>query len=378
MIVRKFIQWSETAGARDRARAANALARAFALSELSIDETRAAEAAMALLLDDPSPMVRQALAEALATSDKAPRAVIHGLARDQLDVAGIVVCCSPILKDQDLVDLAADGRPGIQRAIAMRHELRPAVCAALAEVAGLVPVSEMLDNFSACIAKVTLRRITERFGNEPDIRARLLERSDLPCDVRHALIVKVGDALAGSQFVAGIVGRSRIQRITRDACQTATLHLAGNIGGDEIPALVEHLRIAGKLTPAFLMHTLCIGNIDFFAAAIGSVAGVHDNRVRGILVDGRRNAIHALYTSGGIESAVGEVFVTATLLWRDATRSQTSPNALRITEALIEHYAYAGDGSPIAELLTLVERMNLDFRRQAAKDYAVSIAFEAA
>ena len=99
MIVRKFLQWSETAGARERARAANALARAFAFGELSIEETRAAEAAMALLLDDPSPMVRQAVAEALATSELAPRSVIHGLARDQLDVAGIVVCCSPILKE---------------------------------------------------------------------------------------------------------------------------------------------------------------------------------------------------------------------------------------------------------------------------------------
>ena len=117
MIVRKFIQWSETAGARDRARAANALARAFILSELSVEESRAAEAAMALLLDDPSPKVRQAMAEALAASDRAPRSVIHGLVRDQLEIAGVVACCSPVLKDQDLVDLAADGRPGIQNAI---------------------------------------------------------------------------------------------------------------------------------------------------------------------------------------------------------------------------------------------------------------------
>ena len=333
---------------------------------------------MALLLDDPSPMVRQAMAEALATSENAPRSVIHGLARDQLDVAGIVVCCSPIFKDQDLVDLAADGRPGIQRAIAMRHGVSASVSAALAEVAGLVPVREMLDNYSARIAKVTVRRIAERFGGQPEIRARLLERSNLPCDVRQDLIVKVGEALAGSKFVTGVVGRDRVERITQDACQNATLHLAGNISGEEIPALVEHLRHAGKLTPAFLMHALCVGNIDFFAAAVGSVAGVSDRRVRGILVDGKRNAIQALYTSGGIEKAVGEVFVTATLLWRDASRAQKRTNAMRITESLIEHYAHEPENSPIAELLGLVERMNLDFRRQAARDYAVSMAFEAA
>ena len=191
------MQWSETASARDRARAASALARAFVANELSNEEMRAAEAAMALLLDDPSPMVRQALAEALATSDNAPRSVIHGLSRDQLDVAGIVVSCSPILRDQDLVELAADGRAGVQRAIAMRPQVTPAVCAALTEVAGPVPICEMLDNYSARVAKITLRRITERFGTQPDIRARLLERAELPCDVRHTLIERVGEALAG-------------------------------------------------------------------------------------------------------------------------------------------------------------------------------------
>ncbi|MCY6380682.1 DUF2336 domain-containing protein [Hoeflea prorocentri] len=378
MIVQKFLQWSESAGARERARAANALSRAFVLSELSLEETRAAEAAMALLLDDPSPMVRQAMAEVLAASEKAPRSVIHSLAKDQIDIAGIVVCCSPLLGDQELVDLAADGRPGIQSAIAIRHDLRQAVCAALAEVAERPAVADMLDNPTARIAKVTLRRITERFGGHPEIRARLLDRSDLPGDVRHSLILKVGNALAESSFVAGIVGRGRVGRITDEACQAATLQLAGAVDGREIPALVEHLRLDGKLTPAFLMHALCIGNIEFFASAVGSIAGVDDQRVRAILVDGRRNAIQALYASSGLDAMTCEVFATATLLWRDATKQDVAPNALRITEQLIDHYMENGESGPVEELLLLVERMNLEFRRKAAKDYAMAIACEAA
>ena len=378
MIVQKFLQWSETAGARERARAANALSRAFVLSELSLEETRAAEAAMALLLDDPSPMVRQAMAEVLAPSAKAPRSVICSLAKDQIDIAGIVVCCSPLLGDQELVDLVADGRPGIQSAIAIRHDLRQAVCAALAEVAGRPAVADMLDNPTARMAKVTLRRITERFGNHPEMRARLLERTDLPADVRHALIMKVGDALSGSGFIAGIVGDRRIRRIADEACQAATLQLAGTISAVEMPALVEHLRLAGKLTPAFLMHALCIGNIEFFASAVGSIASADDRRVRAILVDGRRNAIQALFASGGLDATTCEVFATATLLWREATKQDVAPNALRITEQLINHYAERGESGPVEELLLLVERMNMEFRRKAAKDYAIAIACEAA
>ena len=378
MIVQKFLQWSETAGARERARAANALSRAFVLSELSLEETRAAEAAMALLLDDPSPMVRQAMAEVLAPSARAPRSVICSLAKDQVDIAGIVVCCSPLLGDQELVDLVADGRPGIQSAIAIRHDLRRAVCAALAEVAGRPAVADMLDNPTARMAKVTLRRITERFGDHPDIRARLLDRTDLPGDVRHALIIKVGNALAGSGFVAGVVGDGRIRRIADEACEAATLQLAGAVDSAEMPALVEHLRLAGKLTPAFLMHALCIGNIEFFASAVGSITGVDDRRVRAILVDGRRNAIQALFASGGLDANTCEVFATATLFWRKATTQEAAPNALHITEQLISHYLESGETGRVEELLMLVERMNLEFRRKAAKDYAIAIACEAA
>ncbi len=377
MIIQKYLQWSESAGARDRARAANALGRAYSRCELSAEEARAAEAAMALLLDDPSPMVRLALAEAMAASHNAPRTVILGLARDQLEVAGLIVCCSPVLSDADLVDLAADSSAGIRRAIALRADLTPAVCAALAEIGERLTVLEVLDNPSARVASVTLRRVMERFGTDRAVRARLLDRADLPCDTRHALIEEVGNALANSPFVARVIGRNRIRSVTGEACQFATLELASTVSADEMPALVEHLRIAGKLTPAFLMHSLCVGNIDFFAGAIASICGVGSRRVHGLLVDGKRNAIRALYQSGGIDPGVCDVFVNATLLWREATRSEAAPSALRITEELMQRHAFDNDKA-VGELLMLVEKLNLNFRRQAARDYAVSMTRAAA
>ena len=374
MIVKKFLQWSEHAGARDRAKAASALARAFVVSDLTMEDRRAAEAAMSLLLDDPSPVVRLALAETLATCDHAPRAVICGLARDQIEVACLIVSCSPVLNDSDLVDLAADGGPGICRAIAMRHGLAASVAAALVEVGGRLTVLELLDNSSARLTASSLRRIMERFGTSSEVRSRLLERNDLPLDVRQTLIDQVAAALSESPFVASIIGRTRIEKVTHDACQNATLHMAGNIPCDDMPALVDHLRVTGKLTPAFLMHMLCIGNIDFFAAAMSSVSGVERQRVRGLLVDGKRNAIQALYRSGGIDAATCDVFVNATLLWRQATRSSTAPSALRITEQLMEQYGARDHADGISELLLLVEKLNLSFRRQAAKEFAVSMA----
>src|ERR1041384_7445383 len=83
MIVRQFLQWVRTAGAAERAEATAALARAYLYSDLSLDDRAATEGALIMSLDDPSPLVRIALARALAFSEDAPLVVILGLAGDQ-------------------------------------------------------------------------------------------------------------------------------------------------------------------------------------------------------------------------------------------------------------------------------------------------------
>src|SRR6478735_10694497 len=97
MIVRQFLQWIRHAPAGERAEATSALARAYLHSELSPDDLAAAEGAMIMLLDDPSPLVRRALAEAFASAEKAPQVVVHALAADQPDVALPIVAHSPLL-----------------------------------------------------------------------------------------------------------------------------------------------------------------------------------------------------------------------------------------------------------------------------------------
>ena len=74
MIVRQFISWIRTAPAGERAEATRALARAWLISDLSEDDRAAAEGALLMLLDDPSPLVRQAMAEVFSRSSEAPAA----------------------------------------------------------------------------------------------------------------------------------------------------------------------------------------------------------------------------------------------------------------------------------------------------------------
>src|SRR5260370_37239665 len=104
MIVRQFISWVRTASAGVRADATRALARAWLVSDLSGEDRAAAEGPLLMLLDDPSPLVRQAMAEVFARSAQAPPAIVQALSPDQPTVAPPPLEHSPPLLAADLVD----------------------------------------------------------------------------------------------------------------------------------------------------------------------------------------------------------------------------------------------------------------------------------
>ena len=201
MIVREFLQWVRTAPAGERAEATSALARAYLYSDLSADDLGAAEGAMLMLLDDPSPLVRRALADALAAKFlSAPPAIVIALAADQPQIAAPVYALSPLFVDADLVDAAATGSAVIQAAIASRAGLPCSVAAAIAEVGSAELCLLLVENNSADLASLSVDRIVERFGHLAAVREALLMRDDLPAATRQALVIKLSQTLAG--FVA--------------------------------------------------------------------------------------------------------------------------------------------------------------------------------
>ena len=167
-----------------------------------------------MLLDDPSPLVRYALAEALAGSAHAPAAVMHALMNDQRDIATVVLERSPLLVDSDLVDAIAVGDASTQAAIARRENLPRSIAAAIAEVGTPEACLTMIENPSADIALFSIDRIVARFGHLAAIREALLA-IDLPASTRHALILKVSQALAGFAVACNWLDEGRAQRASR-------------------------------------------------------------------------------------------------------------------------------------------------------------------
>src|SRR5690606_3888847 len=132
--------------------------------DLSFEQRCAAEAALTLLIDDPSPKVRGAIAEALSMSRHAPLQIVSALATDQPDVAGWILARSPLLSDADLVERVVDGSVATQKLIAGRSRVALQVSAALAELADADVCAVLIGNSGADIAAISFRRMIERHG----------------------------------------------------------------------------------------------------------------------------------------------------------------------------------------------------------------------
>ncbi len=378
MIVQHFIKWRETARVSERATAANALARAYIGSDLSFEERCHAEAALTLTLDDPSPKVRLALAEGLARSRNAPAQVIAALAADQPQIAAHVLIGSPLLDDNDLIDRVALGCVKTQQLVAMRPHVSLQLAAAIAEVGAPEACCELLRNTSAKIAMLSFRRIAERHGKVASVREALLGHEKLPADVRHTLLVKVGEALRDCDIVRALMGAERASKITREACIRASIHLVERTDADEYEALVEHLRISGELSAAFIARTVAYGRVDFFGAILVALSGQREARVRSLLVDGRDAAVKALMKSAGIPANLHSVLLCALKVWREVANGKRVAGPQEVSWLMLREIgATPGQKGPSPDndnLASLLKALHLEVLRENARNHARAIA----
>ena len=369
MIVRQFLYWLRNAPAGERAEATRALARAYLYSDLSETDRAAAEGAMIMLLDDPSPLVRRALADVFAASELAPPTVVHSLAGDQADVASPVLERSPLFLDADLVEAVATGEPARQVAIAGRAFLPCAVSAAIAEVGCAEACLVLLENPDAEIVPFSLDRIVARHGHLSAIRDALLTRDDLPAPTRQALVAKLSQTLA--EFVASRawLSEERARRIAKEACEKATVTLAAESPDSEVRPLIRHLRESGQLTGGLVLRALLSGNLALFEEALADLTDMPLARVAGIVHDRRGAPLRALYDKAGLPAAAYPAFREAIEAIREDGFQGELGGESRLKRRIIERVltrcedAALGDVEP---LLTLLRR----FAAEAARDEA--------
>jgi uncharacterized protein (DUF2336 family) len=379
MIVRQFLQWVRTAPAGLRAEATGALARAYLYSDLSEDDRAVAEGAMLMMLDDTSPLVRRALAEALCNSIDAPPAIIHALSNDQPDIAAVVLEQSELFIDADLVEIVATGGVTVQTAIASRYALQRSVAAAIAEVGQPEACLTLIENIEADVAPFSIDRIVERHGDLAAIRESLLARDDLPAATRQALIAKLSSVLADFVVAREWLTPDHAERVVREACEKATVAIAATAATDQGGALVRHLRASGQLSTGLLLRAILSGNMALFEEALTDLSELPRIRVRAILQSRGHVGFRALYERAGLPDSTYPAFREALGAMRHTSVGPEAGGAGRLRRRIVERVLMGCARSDVGEiepLLMLLRRFATEAAREEARLYCDELVAE--
>ncbi len=389
MIMRHFLCFARTANAARRAEAADALARAYLYADLDASQRHEAELALTALAEDPSPLVRRALAENLASAVDAPRALVSALACDQSDVASPILSRSPLLGEAELIDCAAIGDVFAQTAIALRARVPSGVCAALAEIGAREAAITLAVNPGAELAEFSLRRMVERFGDDGELREALLSRPFLPATLRNDLVNAAAASLCAFVVDHGWLSDARAERLAREERDKANVIIVADTaeqdGRSGVREFVEHLCASGQLTASLLLRALLSNNRDLFEAALAQLSDLREDRVAGLLRDFRGAGFAALYARAGLPEKLLPAF-RAVLAAQQAQGAKPATADLRLSLPLIRRVIDACatiDAGELDGLMALLRRLEReaaleDARQEAARLHAEALIPEVA
>jgi uncharacterized protein (DUF2336 family) len=372
MIIRRFVQWAQSASPGQRAAGVSALARAYLFTALDAATREDAGRVLTRFLDDPSPLVRRAMAESFASAREAPHHIVLALADDQSDVSSLVLARSPILSDSELIDCAAIGDAIAQSAIALRPRLSAPVAAALAEVGAREALISLAVNPSVDLPVFSMRRMIERFGSDGEIREALLGRPHLPPTLRADLVAATAKALTAFVTDRDWLSPERAQRLMRESRDQAHVIIAAtSLDVDSGPMqLVAHLRACGQLTASLLLRALLSGNAGLFEAALADLADVALPRVKGMRRDWRGAGFAALYRRAGLSEALLPAF-RAAIEALDMPDLSGEPGA-RLSRQKVERVLTACTAMQSPELdrlLSVLRRFEAEAAREEARDF---------
>jgi uncharacterized protein (DUF2336 family) len=139
--------------------------------------------------------MREELARRIAAETHAPRKLVHRLAHDEIVVARPVLEQSPVLTEEDLVQVSENRSQDHLLAITKRMDIGIRLSAVLVNRGEDRVVDSLVRNQKAKISPDYIQRIAKRAESSHQLQLALVKREDLPKDVMIGLVEHVSEKL---------------------------------------------------------------------------------------------------------------------------------------------------------------------------------------
>jgi uncharacterized protein (DUF2336 family) len=355
----------------ERGQAAHLAAKAFLGHTGPADEHAALYAALIGFLDDPSVKVRAALAYGLLHAREAPRPILMALLQDSAVISRAVAQYSPALIDADILGLIRIADLPMLQAIAMREWISARLAQALVARGERSVTLKLLQRADVPVPVDLLAAIAADQGiADAEIRGALLGRRDLPAAARLILVEAVAAVLTGARIIRGAVAPKRLERIIRDATDTALTTLGEReASGGRAPyaaELVSNERISTRI----MLHAVVNGHVLFFADCVAELCQTPRDKVFTLLESGSRAALNALLARCGLRESVRNMIARLILLARAADLADDVAARHFVVTALTEELIVEHDGlipPELEEAFAYLSEQNVTLARRAAR-----------
>jgi uncharacterized protein (DUF2336 family) len=194
---------------------------------------------------------RAELAESIADRDNAPRRMVLALARDEITVARPVLERSPVLRDEDLVELSASSTDEHLQAISRRKTLSEMVTDVLLERGSQVVLQLLAANAGASFSLEGFGELVRRSRDDETLQYDLATRRDLPEGVVENLAQLLSEKL-----------RSTLRAMGLNSPDAMTPALLDTLQARLSVALRERERESREISTVIREIRACVSNID--------------------------------------------------------------------------------------------------------------------
>jgi len=269
--IRKALQGDT---AEVRANAVQKIGRDIRTLELTEAERDFATKLMDRICLDVSALVRRALAITLQNSPNLPRHIARVLIEDIDSIAVPILASSPVLTDEDLVEVLKSKAADKIRAIAQRKTLSLHISHAIVSFGDGAATARVAANDGALISAETAQMISDLYADDDLIREAALSRHDMPPAVIAKLIERSTDKIDANLRTFPGMSEARAKDISRDTRERAQSYvISEEWPEDRLRDYARALDKSGKLTPRIILRSAGRGDLRFVTVALSVLAG---------------------------------------------------------------------------------------------------------
>jgi uncharacterized protein (DUF2336 family) len=240
---------------------------------------------MGSMVNQVETMVRQHLSETISSVGNAPRDLVLSLANDELEVSLPMLQNSPVLEDDDLLEIAETQSQEHLNAIAQRESVGEKVTDVLVVKGDNTVLGSLAENNGAQFSRDGMETIVERAKDNDDLELSLVKRKDVPADLAQDVYWRVSDAMREKILSANdSLDEAQVDELMKDA-EKWFAEQKGKKPLDQAEKFIARKDKMNQLDAALLLGLIRQDKVPEFVAGLGRLVNINTDVVRQAVFD---------------------------------------------------------------------------------------------